>query len=58
MPMHEPMHRHARAPCKPQETLASRKAERTAEREALGRGEMPESLAKWKVRGACACMQQ
>lgn len=30
------------------ETLASRKAERTAEREALGRGEMPESLAKWK----------
>lgn len=30
------------------DTLASRKAERLAEREALGRGEMPESLAKWK----------
>ncbi len=34
-----------------QETLATRKAERLAEREALGRGEMPDSLAKWKVGG-------
>ena len=31
------------------ETLAAKKEERLAERQALGRGEMPETLAKWKV---------
>lgn len=30
------------------ETLAERKAARRAERDALGRGEMPESLKKWR----------
>jgi hypothetical protein len=34
--------------------MASRKAARREEREALGRGEMPESLANWKVRGRAA----
>jgi hypothetical protein len=33
-----------------QETLAERKAARREEREALGRGEMPDSLKKWRVR--------
>lgn len=32
-----------------QETLAERKAARRAERDALARGEMPESLKKWRV---------
>ncbi len=32
-----------------QETLAERKAARRAEREALARGEMPDSLKKWRV---------
>eukprot|EP00882_Tetradesmus_deserticola_P012371 GHRQ01013111.1.p1 GENE.GHRQ01013111.1~~GHRQ01013111.1.p1 ORF type:complete len:109 (+),score=18.15 GHRQ01013111.1:79-405(+) len=30
------------------ETVASRKAARRAEREALGRGEMPDSLKEWR----------
>jgi hypothetical protein len=33
------------------QTLAERKAARQEEKEALGRGEMPESLLNWKVRG-------
>lgn len=32
-----------------QETLAERKAARRAERDALARGEMPDSLKKWRV---------
>lgn len=32
-----------------QETMAARKAVRQQERDALGRGEMPESLKEWKV---------
>jgi hypothetical protein len=33
-----------------QETLAERKAARRAERDALGRGEVPDSLKNWRVR--------
>lgn len=32
-----------------QETLAARKAARRAERDALARGEMPDSLKDWRV---------
>ncbi len=32
-----------------QETIAARKAARRAERDALGRGEMPDSLKDWRV---------
>lgn len=37
-----------------QETLAERKAARRAERDALARGEMPETLKKWRV--GCCCL--
>lgn len=33
-----------------QETVAARKASRRAERDALGRGEMPDTLKDWRVR--------
>jgi hypothetical protein len=35
-----------------QETLAERRDLRAREKEALGRGEMPETLNKWKVRAS------
>ena len=40
-----------------QEVVAERKAARKQERDALARGEMPESLGKWKVCGGDSNLQ-